>query len=109
MFAVSFAVTTFTMVAIAVSTFVVFTMAWFSFRGGLLYSGVIVVHDDDGIATLTLLVLGMAWIGCARMVRVVRVFGPAFFVVFVVTSFAVFHNHNWPGASAFLVAGDVAR
>jgi hypothetical protein len=84
------------------------TFSRITFRTCLFYSRIVIVHDNNRIAAPSRLVLGMARVGGAWMVRVVCVFGPAFFVTGMVSGSAVFYNHNWPRGRISL-SGDMAR
>jgi hypothetical protein len=96
-------------VTIALAALVLVAMPRFTLWSCLLNGGVIIIHDNNRVAPFALLVLGMARVGSMWMVRVVRIFGPSFLVVFVMPGFAVFNNYNWPSGRAFFVAGDMAR
>lgn len=97
----AFAVVSFVPIALTARV-VLAALARVPFGAGLFHGGVVFVHDDDRVtAAFAMFLLGVARVGGARVVRVVRVFGPAFFVALVafvpllVTAFAVFYNNDW--------------
>ena len=92
----------FALVAFSFAPIVVIAMPRFALGCSLLHSRVVVIHNDNGVAAFSLLVLGMAWVGGAWVVGVVRILGPAFFVALVVPGFAVFDDYYLTGIAIFL-------
>lgn len=87
------------------ATFVVAALPWFAFRSHRFNVRIVIVHDNHCIASLALLVLGVAWVGRARVVWVVCVFGPALLIAAVACRFAVFYDDDLTGIAVFLAGG----
>jgi hypothetical protein len=88
-------------------SFVMTTMAGLAFRSRLLNGCIVIVYDDDRItiSSLALLVLGMARVGGAWVMRVIRILGPALFIAAVARSLAVLYNNDLAGVAVFLAGG----
>lgn len=103
------AVVTISLVAFSLASVVVVAISGFALGCRLLYGGIVVIDDDHGVAALPLLVLGMTWVSGARVMRIVRVLGPAFFVARVLASFAdtfaVFNDDDLTGVGVLLARG----
>lgn len=101
----------FSMATFSFSGVVVITMSRLSFWRSLPNGGIVVIYDNNRVASLSIFVLGMARVGSARVVRIVCVLGPAFFIPFVVAAagFAVFNDNDLAGIAVFLAGGGTRR
>lgn len=90
------------LVAFSFASVVVIAFSRFALGRSLLHIRIVVIHNDNGVATFALLVLGVAWVSGTRVMRIVCVLGPALFVAFVVPGFAVFNNNYLAGIAVFL-------
>lgn len=101
----AFPITAFSFSAFAsliTGAFAMTALTWTAFaRCCLFHGGIVVIHNDNRVAALALLMLGMARIGRVWVVRVICVLGPAFLVALVVTGFTVFDDHHLTSVAVF--------